>query len=173
MRVNQFKRAPFMTAKRWVILSLLVIIALLVSVNVYYRYVESPVWAEQKTVEAEAKERSGLKEVTDSYAYTWDEPIWVVEGKDANDADTYVWLKKDASITLRASEGLTKDAVEAQFLSEKPDADIAHVRLGIFGGEPVWEIFYSRDQAGTTYHYYDFYRFRDGSLIVMYKLPSQ
>ncbi|QHW30147.1 hypothetical protein GZH47_04355 [Paenibacillus rhizovicinus] len=173
MRAKQFKRSPFMTVGRSIFLGVIVIIVLLVSVNVYYRYVQSPVWTEQKTVEADAKQRSGLKKVTDSYAYTWDEPVWVVEGKDESDADTYVWLKKDSSITLHASDGLTKKAIEAQFLQEKPDADIAHTRIGIFGGEPVWEIFYSRNQAGKVYHFYDFYRFRDGSLIVMYKLPSQ
>ncbi|MBM7564532.1 DUF5590 domain-containing protein [Paenibacillus sacheonensis] len=173
MRVNRFKRDPVMSPGRWIVLGIVIAALLLVSFNMYYRYVQSPVWKEQKAAESDAKQRGGLKEIDDSYAYTWDEPIWVVSGRDENGADTYVWLKKDSSITIKASDGLTKDAVKAKLLQAKPDADIAHIRLGLFGGEPVWEIFYSRKQAGRTNHFYDFYRFRDGSLIVMYKLPSQ
>ncbi|NBD22542.1 cell wall elongation regulator TseB-like domain-containing protein [Paenibacillus glycinis] len=162
-----------MTTGRWITLIAIVVAALLVAFNFYYRYVQSPVWAAQATAEADAGQMSGLKEITDSYSYVWDEPVWVVKGKDDQGADTYVWLKKDSSITLKASDGRTKEEIKSQFLQQKPDADIAHMRLGLFGGEPVWEVFYSRKQAGDVNHFYDFYRFRDGSLIVMYKLPSQ
>lgn len=173
MRATQFKRPPVMTTGRWILVAAMTIVLLLVSINAYYRYVQSPVWKEQNIAEQDAKQRGGLKKVTDSYAYAWDEPVWVVEGKDANDADTYVWLKKDATITLRADDGRTMEDVKAKFLQVKPDASIAHMKLGLFGGEPVWEIAYERNQAGVTNHYYDFYRFRDGSFVVMYKLPSQ
>ena len=63
-----------------------------------------------------------------------------MKGKDDHDADTYVWLKKDSSITLKASDGRTKEEIKSQFLQQKPDAIIAHMRIGIFGGEPVWEV---------------------------------
>ncbi|WP_219836574.1 DUF5590 domain-containing protein [Paenibacillus sp. R14(2021)] len=173
MRANRLKRAPLMTARRWVTLIVLFVLLVLASINAYYRYVQLPVWSEEKTAESNAMERGGLSSVTSSYSYVWDEPVWVVKGKDSNDLDTFVWLKKDSTITLRATDGLTKTRLQEQFLREKPDAQIAHIRLGLFGGEPVWEVFYARNQSSQLNHFYDFYRFRDGSLIVMYKLPSQ
>ncbi|SFI54929.1 Uncharacterized protein YpmB [Paenibacillus sp. UNC496MF] len=173
MRVNRFKRAPFMTTGRWIALLVVVLALLLVAFNAYYRYVQAPVWKAEASAEADAKQRSGLKDIAGSYAYVWDEPVWVVKGKDESGAPAYAWLKKEATITLKASEGRTKAEIKAAFLQQKPDADIAHIRLGLFGGEPVWEVFYARKQSGAVYHFYDFYRYRDGSLIVMYKLPAQ
>ena len=68
---------------------------MLVAFNFYYRYVQSPVWREERTAESEALEKTGLKEAQIPIQYVWDEPVWVVKGKDKDDADTYVWLKKD------------------------------------------------------------------------------
>ena len=172
-RVNRYKRDRVMTPGRWILLTVIVIVVLLVSFNVYYRYLQSPIWSEEQSAEDNALKLGVLKKATDSYRYAWDEPVWVVKGTNADGADTYVWLKKDSSITLQAKDGLTEKDIKAQFQQVKADATIDHIRLGLFGGEPVWEVYYARNQAGFVSHFYDFYRFRDGSLIVMYKLPSQ
>ncbi|SFS80652.1 DUF5590 domain-containing protein [Paenibacillus sp. BC26] len=173
MRANRRKRPPVMSAGRWITLSAALIILILVALNWYYRSVQSPVWREEQAAEAEAKDRGSLSSVDSSYHYVWDEPVWIVKGKDHNGDATYVWLKQNESITLRADEGLAKADIKERFLLGKPDADISHLKLGLFGGQPVWEIFYSRDQAGVTNHYYEFYRFRDGVFLITYKLPAR
>ena len=54
-----------MTAGRWILLAAIVVAALLVSFNFYYRYVQSPVWAAQATAESDAEQKSGLKKITE------------------------------------------------------------------------------------------------------------
>ncbi|RAP76347.1 DUF5590 domain-containing protein [Paenibacillus montanisoli] len=173
MRANRRKRPPFMTPGRWIALSSAVIIVMLILLNWYYRSVQLPVWQEEAEVEAEAKDRASLSSVDSSYHYVWDDPVWVVKGKDNNGETTYVWLKENESITLRADEGIAKADMKAQFLSGKPDASIFHMKIGLLGGEPVWEVFYSRKQAGVTNFYYEFYRFRNGTFLITYKLPAR
>ncbi|WP_308639178.1 cell wall elongation regulator TseB-like domain-containing protein [Paenibacillus silvisoli] len=173
MRANRRKRPPVMTPGRWIALSSVVIIVILVLLNWYYRSVQSPVWLEESAAESEAKDRGSLSSVDSSYHYVWDDPVWVVKGKDQNGDTTYVWLKQNESITLRADQGVTKAVMKERFLADKPDASISHMKLGLFGGEPVWEVYYSRKQAGETNSYYEFYRFRDGSFLITYKLPAR
>ncbi|SEN27191.1 DUF5590 domain-containing protein [Paenibacillus sp. OV219] len=173
MRANRSRRPSVMTPWRWVLLVSLSIIVILTALNVYYRSVQSPVWEEERNAEDQAMQVGSLSGVDSSYHYVWDEPVWVVKGKDHNNDITYVWLKNEESITLRADQGKTKAEIKDSFMQSKPDALIEHIKLGLFGGEPVWEVFYERNQAGEETHFYEFYRFRDGSFVVSYKLPTR
>ncbi|AZN40757.1 cell wall elongation regulator TseB-like domain-containing protein [Paenibacillus albus] len=173
MRANRSKRPSVMTPWRWVLLVSFSIIVILAGLNVFYRSVQSPVWEEERNIEDQAMQIGSLSSVDSSYHYVWDEPVWVVSGKDHNNDITYVWLKKDESITLRADQGKTKAEIKESFMLNKPDASVEHIKLGLFGGEPVWEVFYERNQAGEETHFYEFYRFRDGSFVVSYKLPTR
>ncbi|REE94320.1 uncharacterized protein YpmB [Paenibacillus taihuensis] len=173
MRANRSKRPSFMTPWRWVLLASLLVILILTSLNVYYRSVQSPVWEEERNAEDQAMQLGSLSSVDNSYHYVWDEPVWVVKGKDHNNDVTYVWLLKDGSITLRADQGKTKAEVKESFLQTKPDAAISHIKLGLLRAEPVWEVFYERNQSGVATHFYDFYRFRDGTFFDSYRLPTR
>jgi uncharacterized protein YpmB len=173
MRVERYKRPPLMSPAKWSLLAAVCLIAVLIGLNQFYRYIQSPVWAEEREAEAEAVQTAGLKSAVDSHKFVWDETVWVVEGKDRNDEDVYVWLTEGGPLTINAKDGLTKEQMKERFLADKPDANVSHMTIGMVGGEPVWEIFYTRKEASITYSYYDFYRFRDGTFIVTYKLPNR
>ncbi len=173
MRANRRKQPPVMTLGRILLLSAMGVIVVLIALNFYYRSVQAPVWKEERAAEAEALEMTDLKAATASNKYVWDEPVWIVEGKDKDDDDAYVWLKKDNPLLMKAKDGLTKAEIEQKFQESKPDAQIHAAKIGMLGGVPVWEIYYSRKQALATNYYYEFYKFQDGSFIITYKLPSQ
>ncbi|BBH20949.1 hypothetical protein Back11_22940 [Paenibacillus baekrokdamisoli] len=162
-----------MTAARWTLLSVMIVVVVLIALNAYYRSVQSPMWKQERLAEAKAIETAGLKEATLSYPFVWDESIWIVEGKDKNNEDTYVWLKKDTSLVLKAKDGLTSQEIEQRFLQSKPDASIKNTKLGMLNNAPVWEVYYSKVQSSVKTYYYDFYQFQNGAFVVTYKLPTQ
>ncbi|CAH1218344.1 hypothetical protein PAECIP111893_04407 [Paenibacillus plantiphilus] len=176
MRAKSRKREPVMTPLKWTLLAAAALITIVLLVNGYYRHVQSPLWEEERAAEKQAIETAEFTETADAHKFVWDETLWVVEGKDKDGDEAYVWLKqedKDKPLILKVKEGVTAEAIEEQFNQSKPDADMERVTLGMLNGEPVWEVFYYRKQAGSGNYYYDFYRFKDGSAVTTYKLPSQ
>lgn len=173
MRANRRKSPAVMTPSRITILSVMAVIVVLFALNVFYRSVQAPLWKEERAAEAQALELTDLKQATASEKFVWEEPVWIVEGKDKDDDDAYVWLKKDNPLLMKAKDGLSKADIERRFQESKPDADIHDTKIGMLGGAPVWEIYYSREQASVTNYYYEFYKFQDGNFIITYKLPSQ
>ncbi|MFF2089974.1 DUF5590 domain-containing protein [Paenibacillus sp. NPDC058174] len=193
MRAVTKKRKPLMSAKRWVTLSILLLLALLAAIFIYYRSVQLPYWSQEASIRKEAVEAAELKTVTKATKHVWDRAYWVIEGTDETDTEVYVWMavpekteneasnvaadgsvKADAAppIIIKTSEAANKDSIRESFLQAKPDADIKRMQPGMLNGEPVWEIYFSREEH-TTKYYYEFYRFRDGSFITEYRLPAR
>ncbi|MBW7457769.1 DUF5590 domain-containing protein [Paenibacillus sepulcri] len=160
-----------MSKGKWFLSGIVIVILILVGLNMYYRSVQSSLWEEERSIEASAVKAGGLKEATDSHKFVWDQPVWVVQGKDQDGDDAYVWMTKEP-LKLKAKEGVSESEIKSRFLQNKPAAELYHIKLGMLGGEPVWEVFYSGKEASAQYNYYDFYKFRDGSFIITYTLSS-
>lgn len=173
MRAKSRKRGSSMTPMKWTLLIAAALVAIVLLVNGYYRYIQAPVWEEQRAAEKQAKETAGFTETVSAHKFVWDETTWIVEGKDKDGEEAYVWLKeKEQPLILKSRDGVTAEAVEEKFRQSKPDADIERVTLGMLNGEPVWEVYYYKKQDGSGNYYYDFYRFSDGGSVTTYKLPS-
>ncbi|WP_338551680.1 DUF5590 domain-containing protein [Paenibacillus sp. KS-LC4] len=164
-------RKPFWTVKRAVFISFVFVIALLTVTIVYYRDVHKELWAEEAPIKAYAIEAAKLTEVTGITKQVWDGISWVVQGKTADEQEVYVFLTaaEGPVLTLKPTEHITAEQAEAALQSSEPDAAIKRTQPGLLNGEPVWEIFYSRDEAITKY-YYAFYSFRDGVFVKQYRL---
>ncbi|WP_274651606.1 DUF5590 domain-containing protein [Paenibacillus humicola] len=174
MRANRRKQPPFMTPRKWVWLGILVFVAVLILLNQFYRYVQGPVWKAERQAEEQAMKAADLKEADKAYKFVWDDTVWVVDGTNQNGEDVYVWLRPQGEpVTMKVNDGLSKADMKRQFLQAKPDAKIKHMKIGMVGGMPVWEFYYTRKQASETDTYYDFYRFADGGFVVTYRLPKQ
>ncbi|MWC28509.1 cell wall elongation regulator TseB-like domain-containing protein [Paenibacillus sp. MMS18-CY102] len=161
-----------MTTKRWVALSIMLFLAILVAANVWYRNVFSDEWAAESNAEKRAAAVANLIEVDEADKYVWDETAWVVQGKTEDGQLAYVWLRDNAVDTVRAADGFTKEQIRAAVLQSKPDASITHIRPGIMKGQHVWEVYYSRVESGQRKYAYAFYNFENGTFIDMYRLPA-
>ncbi|MGG4142801.1 hypothetical protein ABEW34_06690 [Paenibacillus algorifonticola] len=164
-------RKPFWTVKRAVFLSVIFVIVLLAVTIVYYRAVHKDLWAEEAPIKAHAIEAAQLTEVTGMTKQVWDGISWVVKGNTADEQDVYVFLTtaEGPVLTVKATEHITQEQADTALLSSEPDANIKRTQPGLLNGEPVWEIFYSRDEAITKY-YYAYYSFRDGAFLKKYSL---
>ncbi|GGD68905.1 cell wall elongation regulator TseB-like domain-containing protein [Paenibacillus nasutitermitis] len=160
-----------MTRTMWLLLGAIVVMLILIGLNLYYRSVQSTLWKEEHSAEVLAVQTGGLKEATKSHRFVWDEPVWIVEGKDQDGDDAYVWMVKEP-LKLKAKNGVTESEIKSKFRKKSPAADLYHIKLGMLDGAPVWEVFYADKNSSKTFNYYDFYKYGDGSFIITYTLST-
>ncbi|GMK42458.1 hypothetical protein PCCS19_55180 [Paenibacillus sp. CCS19] len=173
MRATRKKRAPFMNPKRWTALSLVLLLAVIAGLGMWYNTIFKGIWSAEAQAKQQAIEAAALSEVDSTEKYVWDETVWVVEGKTADGQELYVWLRDNGTETIPASNAVSKQQIRNSLLQTKPDADIKHIKPGIVEGQYVWEAFYSRSEGGQQKYEYDFYNFENGTFIKTLKLPAK
>ncbi|MBG9590572.1 DUF5590 domain-containing protein [Cytobacillus firmus] len=138
-----------------------IIILLVISIGAgSFIYVNStkPVRAaESKAVEI-AKQETDLSEAEDFNLYHGTETFYVIEGKDHHGTSIYVWVpeKKGKIVSLKKSDGISKNEAINRLKQEKNAAEIVSVRLGMEKNIPLWEIHYRSGSNLINYYYIDF-----------------
>lgn len=162
-----------MNPKRWTALSLVLLLAIIAGLGIWYNTIFSDIWSDEAKAKQQAMDAAALTEVDSTAKYVWDESVWVVEGKTADGQEQYVWLRENGTETVRAADAVSKQQIRDSLLQNKPDAHIKHIRPGIVEGQHVWEAFYSRSESGQQKYEYDFYNFENGTFISTLKLPAK
>jgi len=162
-----------MTSKRWTALSLVLLLAVLAGINIWYQSIFADAWSAEDQAEKQAAEAAGLTDVEDAVKYVWDETAWVVDGTKEDGERVFVWLREGSTDTVLASDAVGKDQIKNTMRQTKPDARIEHIRPGIAWGRHIWEVYYSRIDGGQRKYMYDFYSFENGTFIDTFKLPAQ
>lgn len=113
--------------------------------------------AESKAVEI-AKQETDLSEAEDFNLYHGTETFYVIEGKDHDGTSIYVWIpeKKGKIVSLKHSDGISKNEAINRLKQEKNAAEIVSVRLGMEKNIPLWEIHYRSGSNLINYYYIDF-----------------
>ncbi|WP_404355325.1 DUF5590 domain-containing protein [Cytobacillus firmus] len=113
--------------------------------------------AESKAVEI-AKQETDLSEAEDFNLYHGAETFYVIEGKDHDGTSIYVWVpeKKGKIVSLKQSDGISKNEAINRLKQEKNAAEIVSVRLGMEKNIPLWEIHYRSGSNLINYYYIDF-----------------
>ncbi|USK37698.1 DUF5590 domain-containing protein [Cytobacillus firmus] len=113
--------------------------------------------AESKAVEL-AKQETDLAEAENFNLYHGNETFYVIEGKDQDGTSIYVWVpeKKGKIVSLKQSDGISKNEAINRLKQEKNYAEIMSVRLGMEKNIPLWEIHYRSGSNLINYYYIDF-----------------
>lgn len=173
MRATRKKRAPFMNPKRWTALSLVLLLAVIAGLGMWYNTIFKDIWSDESKAKQLAIEAAALTEIDSVEKYVWDEAVWVVEGKTADEQPLYVWLRDSGAVLMPADDAVNKQQIRNSLLQNKPDANIKHIRPGVVEGQYVWEVFYSRNVSGQQKYEYDFYNFENGTFMYTLKLPAK
>ncbi|SDR79434.1 Uncharacterized protein YpmB [Paenibacillaceae bacterium GAS479] len=168
-------RSPrwYFNRRGWTIWGIVAFLALLFLMHAELRNIQKPVWAGEEQAAAQAKEKAGLVEVESAEKYVWDEPLWVVSGRNDKGNSLVVWLLKDKQPHTEDVAQSAKEATIAQtLLTSRTGADIIRIRPGWYQGKPIWEAHYSLQKEQKRY-YYDFYEFVSGKFIATYSLTAK
>ncbi|WP_394137235.1 cell wall elongation regulator TseB-like domain-containing protein [Cytobacillus oceanisediminis] len=124
---------------------------------IYFNSMEPVNAAESKAVEL-AKKETDLTEIEDFHLYHGTETYYVIEGKDAEGTNIFVWVpeKNGKIVTRRQSDGISSKEAINRLKQEKNPAEIMSVRLGMEKNIPLWEIHYRSKGDLINYYYIDF-----------------
>jgi uncharacterized protein YpmB len=171
-RMESRGRLSSMSMGRWifVIVGFLLFCAVLLvivvrSVNAGYR-------AEEQQAIAVAETNVGLTRIEGAVQYTWEEPVWVVRGRDREKQTWIVWERKDGLVKEKESDNYSEKQIRDRFAAEHPTAKATRVVPGWFNNQPVWEFRYEDQADGNGRPCIAFYAFKDGTLLKTYVLPG-
>ena len=170
-RSENRRRLPALSLGRWIFAGFLLLLALAVSAVLFIRSEDAGYRRDENRAIQLAKNQGGLTEVERAELYTWNETLWIVIGKDANNESWIIWERNDGLVKKKLSEGFSESRIRERFASERPSADPIRVLPGWFSGQPVWEIRYYKTRS-TRQQGIDFYSFQDGTLLQTYDLPG-
>jgi uncharacterized protein YpmB len=117
-----------------------------------------PVKSAREMAEEIAKNETDLKNMDSFQLYNGKESYYILEGKNDDNEDIIVWInEKTHQVTeKRKKDGLTKQEALNILLSKQTPEKVNAVRLGMYDGLPVWEIFSHTDKDSINYHWIDF-----------------
>jgi uncharacterized protein YpmB len=170
-RSESRRRLPALSLIRWLFLATLILLMLASFLVLYIRSVDADYRGGENRALALAKVQGGLTEIGEIVLYTWDEPIWIVRGRDHDNVEWILWERNDGIVKEKVSEGYSEPRIRERFAADRPAADPVRVLPGWFAGQPVWEIRYIRAPLSRQQSI-DFYSFKDGTVLKTYVLPG-
>lgn len=157
---------------RWIVAVLLLFAAIAAAFVLYVRAADSDYRDGKRQATALAIEQGELTEIERVTSYTWEESLWILQGKDASGETWMLWERGDGFVKRKLSESRSEEQMLAQFGLQLPAAEPIRIQPGWFGNAPVWEIRY-RQSPDTERQSIGFYSFEDGKLIRTYDLPGK
>jgi uncharacterized protein YpmB len=128
-------------------------------------------WAIQRQAIQTAYEKTNLAKPNKVERFIGDKQYTVIQGEDQIGQPVIVWVGEDEEvITVKASDGITKEKVQEMVLSKDPDSVLLRITPGKLDDQLVWEAFYKKETDQGERYFYDYYTFKDGALIDTYKL---
>ncbi|OBZ17532.1 MULTISPECIES: DUF5590 domain-containing protein [Bacillales] len=162
-----------MTLKRWIILIALCLVLLITAFFIYFREIQSPHWAAIKDAKEQATKAADLTSIETVYHHIWSKESWIVTGVNQADEKVFVFMTGDKLPEIvKASDGISEQALKNSFKNEKPAAQIKRIQPGLLDDKKVWEVYYDNGQK-PQHSLYDFYSFDTGTLVETYTLPAK
>ncbi|MBP1961918.1 DUF5590 domain-containing protein [Paenibacillus aceris] len=164
-----------MSAKRTriIVFGVFIILTLGVVLSRFYLNVQNAHWDSKRTAVEIAFEKSIMTKADNVDFFYGDEPFRIVYGEDKLGQGVIVWVSDKDVHTEMASEGFTQDQIRDAVMKKYPGVEIDRIMPGKLGQEYVWEVFYKKIDDSGTRHFYDYYKFKDGSYIDTYRLSLQ
>lgn len=168
-RISERRRQSAWTGWRLALIIAGFIVFLAVVFAVYVRSADAEYRGEERSAIGRAKQEAGLVKVDRATKHVWEDSVWVVEGKDAANAEWFVWLRKDGVTKEKAGDGLGEAQVRNLFEASRPGKKVVRLLPGWFAGQPAWELRYIDDPAAKRQAIL-FYSFKDGTELKTYNL---
>ncbi|MCM3361767.1 cell wall elongation regulator TseB-like domain-containing protein [Niallia sp. Sow4_A1] len=144
--------------RKWIWIVIVVfLIGIGVSIHTYVQAMK-PIKTAREIAETIAKKESDMKEIDSFQLYNGKEAYYILEGKNDDKEEMIVWINEQShQVTQKLKkDGLTKQEALNILLSEQSPEKINAVRLGMYDGLPVWEIYSHTDTDSINYHWLDF-----------------
>lgn len=169
MRAVERRRRPFMTARKWSLLTVFVISLIIILVSLFYQSIQQEHWDEKDYVKSSLREYFNTSTIEYLEKYVWDEVYWIIKGKTSNDEEKLVaWKELNIIASVNTAEILSEQQLLEQLKSGSSDTTLDHIQPAFFRDQFVYEV---QTKAESGHSVYTFYSMLDGKLIEQYTLP--
>ena len=144
--------------KKWIWIGcFILIIAIVLCIHTYVQAMKPFNSAKEDAISI-AKDQAELKTEENFSLYNGKQTYYIIEGKNDSNEDIIVWInEKTHEVTTKPKkDGITKQEAINILLSEQKPEEINSVRLGMYDGFPVWEIYSHTNNESINYHCIDF-----------------
>jgi uncharacterized protein YpmB len=149
----------------------LLAVALLVFVSIrLFQTIHAQEWREQDIAVNIAYHKTAMVQATKAEPYVGEKPYTIVFGTDKLGQQLIVWVATDNIHSEYSKDGIPVEQLQEQWQNADPDKQLLRVIPAELNGEYGWEMYYKKVEDGRDKFYYDYLRFRDGSLIDTYRL---
>lgn len=150
-----------------------VLITIVVLIVALYKFVDTIIqgeWDEKKAAVEKAYQETMLAKAVRVEPYVGDTPYMIVYGEDRIGKPMIVWVSETAVYSEYEENGIGADDVASKLKQTDPATEIIRITPGRLSEDLVWEAYYKRELEGKAHHFYDYYRFSDGSHLDTYQL---
>jgi uncharacterized protein YpmB len=146
-------------------------VALLAVVSVrLFQTIHAQEWQEEDIAVNIAYHKTAMVQATKAEPYVGEQPYTIVFGTDKLGQQLIVWVGTDRIHSEYAKDGIPMDELQARWQEDDLGKQLLRVTPAELNGEYGWEMYYKKTEDGKDKFYYDYLRFRDGSLIDTYRL---
>jgi len=140
----------------------------------FFNAVHEKEWQIQRAAVQTAYQKTILAKADKVGRFVGDKPYTVIQGENKIGQKMIVWVGDNEIYAQMAADGVTADQIKAAVLAHQADAEIVRLLPGVLNGALVWEAFYKveSEEDGERY-YYDYYSFKDGTMLDTYRLSIQ
>lgn len=170
MRAVEKKRKPFMTARKWTVIVIAFFIAIIFSIVLYYREIQSNLWDEQIYIKSSLREYFDASTIDYLSKYVWDDVYWIVKGKTTQNIEKYiVWKDLNILLSAETSELLTEKQLLSKLEAKGNNDTVTHIQPAYFRGELAFEV---QTISETKHKVYTFYTMSEGKLLDQFTLAK-
>jgi uncharacterized protein YpmB len=135
-----------------------------------FQTIHSQEWRDQDIAVSIAYHKTAMVQATKAEPFVGEEPYTIVYGTEKLGQQLIVWVGTDIIHTEYVKDGLPLEQLQEQWQMADPDKQLLRVTPAQLNGEYGWEMYYKKVEDGREKYYYDYLRFRDGSLIDTFRL---
>lgn len=160
-------------AKKIAYSAILVVVAAIVALVLFYRSLHSEEWAVRAAATKTVTEMTYMETVERVETFVGEKEYRIVFGKDPTGREAIAWVDDQSAHLEYASAGVSEADVRQKVLSLHPDNEIKRVVPGVLNGVYLWEVLYSRKEGNGTRYYYGYYRFDNGAEIDTWRMSKR
>lgn len=140
----------------------------------FFNTVHEKEWQIQRAAVQTAYQKTVLTKADKVDRFVGDKPFTVIQGENKIGQKMIVWVGESEVYSQMAADGVNADKVSAAVLAHQADAEIVRLMPGVLNGTLIWEAFYKvKSQDDGDRYYYDYYSFKEGTLLDTYRLSIQ
>lgn len=149
------------------------LVAVILFIIWFYIAIQRPLWLQREQARNLILNETDIVTLESIHPFIEEKKYFVASGKDENGQPMVVWLSDDDIYAAYIADNFPPALVRQRLLEEEPDAIIIRLVPGVYHEERAWEVFYKKEEAGGTRHYYTYYRFLDGEKLETYQLALE